>query len=67
VCAWVKEFVRLILIIPIFSYLLRRYSFLFYRGKVAINIVTAKVLDIKKRLLLCPSIVLNIALYISMR
>lgn len=35
--------------------------------KVAINIVTAKVLDIKKRLLLRPSIVLNIALYISMR
>lgn len=34
VCAWVKEFVRLILIIPVFSYLLRRYSFLFYRGKV---------------------------------
>ena len=29
----VKEFVRLILIIPMFSYLLRRYSFLFYRGK----------------------------------
>ena len=25
---------RLILIIPIFSYLLRRYSFLFYRGKL---------------------------------
>ena len=24
---------RLILIIPMFSYLLRRYSFLFYRGK----------------------------------
>jgi len=35
--------VRLILIIPIFSYLLRRYSFLFYRGKVIIFSVTDNV------------------------
>ena len=31
---------RLIFIIQVFSYLLRRYSFLFYRGKIQINFPT---------------------------
>nr|DAG90606.1 MAG TPA: hypothetical protein [Crassvirales sp.] len=33
---------RLIFIIQVFSYLLRRYSFLFYRGKLLIILVSTK-------------------------
>lgn len=35
--------------------------------KVAINIVTAKVLDIKKQLLFSPSLVLKMSLCLRMR